>query len=102
MNIIESFKIALTSLASNKMRSLLTMLGIIIGVGAVIALQSIGEGVVASSLAKLTANGTNLVTISPATQTSGGIAQSTTNNNLTLEDATAMADPTRITAAAAV
>jgi putative ABC transport system permease protein len=102
MNIIESFKIALTSLASNKMRSLLTMLGIIIGVGAVIALQSIGEGVVASSMARLTANGTNLITISPATQTSGGIAQSTTNNNLTLEDAEAMQDTTRITAAAAV
>ena len=59
MNIFESFKIALTSLASNKMRSLLTMLGIIIGVGAVIALQSIGEGVVQNSLNRLTANGTN-------------------------------------------
>jgi putative ABC transport system permease protein len=102
MNIIESFKIALTSLASNKMRSLLTMLGIIIGVGAVIALQSIGEGVVQSSLNRLTANGTNLITISPASQSAGGIAQSTTNANLTLEDAEAMTDTTRITAATAV
>ena len=99
MNIIESFKIALTSLASNKMRSLLTMLGIIIGVGAVIALQSIGEGVVQSSLNRLTANGTNLVTISPSTQSSGGIATSTANANLTLEDAEALNDPTRVTAA---
>ncbi len=102
MNIVESFKIALTSLASNKMRSLLTMLGIIIGVAAVIALQSIGEGVVQSSLNKLTANGTNLVTISPSTQTTGGIAQSTTNANLTLEDAQAMDDPSRITSALAI
>ncbi|MDB5081182.1 MAG: hypothetical protein JWP00_3106 [Chloroflexi bacterium] len=102
MNIIESFKIALTSLASNKMRSLLTMLGIIIGVGAVIALQSIGEGVVASSMARLTANGTNLITVSPSSQSSGGIAQSTTNANLTLEDAEAMTDTTRITSALAV
>jgi putative ABC transport system permease protein len=102
MNIFESFKIALTSLASNKMRSLLTMLGIIIGVGAVIALQSIGEGVVASSLARLTANGTNLVTISPGSTSSGGVATSTTNANLTLEDAEAMDDPTRVTAALAI
>ena len=102
MNIIESFKIALTSLASNKMRSLLTMLGIIIGVGAVIALQSIGEGVVQNSLSRLTANGTNLVTISPGNTSSGGVATSTTNANLTLEDAEAMDDPTRVTTALAV
>ncbi len=102
MNIFESFKIALTSLASNKMRSLLTMLGIIIGVGAVIALQSIGEGVVQNSLARLTANGTNLVTISPGSTSSGGVATSTTNANLTLEDAEAMDDPTRVTAALAI
>jgi len=102
MNIIESFKIALTSLASNKMRSLLTMLGIIIGVGAVIALQSIGEGVVASSMARLTANGTNLITITPGNTSSGGIATSTTAATLTLEDAEALQDTTRITAATAV
>jgi len=102
MNFIESFKIALTSLASNKMRSLLTMLGIIIGVGAVIALQSIGEGVVASSMARLTANGTNLISITPGSTSSGGVATSTTAATLTLEDAEAMADTTRITAAQAV
>src|SRR5690348_8576386 len=102
MNLVESFKIALTSLASNKMRSLLTMLGIIIGVGAVIALQSIGEGVVASSMARLTANGTNLITISPGSTSSGGVATSTSASTLTLEDAEAMLDTTRITAASAV
>ncbi len=102
MNIIESFKIALTSLASNKLRSLLTMLGIIIGVGAVIALQSIGEGVVAASQKRLEVNGTNLVTIQPTSQNVGGIALSSSNNNLTLEDAEAMADTSRVTRASAV
>lgn len=102
MNIFESFKIALTSLASNKMRSLLTMLGIIIGVGAVIALQSIGEGVVQNSLNRLTANGTNLITISPGNTSSGGVATSTTASTLTLEDAEAMQDPSRVTYATAI
>ncbi len=99
MNIFESFKIALTSLASNKLRSLLTMLGIIIGVGAVIALQSIGEGVVATSLKRLQAQGTNLITISPAAQNAGGIILQSSNNNLTLEDSQAMDDTSRITKA---
>ncbi|HEX2915362.1 MAG TPA: ABC transporter permease [Chloroflexia bacterium] len=102
MNLLESFKIALSSLASNKLRALLTMLGIIIGVGAVIALQSIGAGVVDASQKRLTQNGTNLITIQPATQTVGGVAQQTTNSNLTYEDALAMQDQTRITKALAV
>jgi putative ABC transport system permease protein len=48
MNISESFLTALDSLYANKMRSILTMLGVIIGVAAVIALLSIGNGVSAS------------------------------------------------------
>src|SRR5438105_3348430 len=102
MNIIESFKIALTSLASNKLRSFLTMLGIIIGVAAVIALQSIGDGVIASSQKRLQANGTNLITIRPTTQTFGGIALSSNNSTLTVEDADLLADPQRVTKAVAV
>src|SRR6476620_10810366 len=102
MNFLESFKIAISSLASNKLRSLLTMLGIIIGVGAVIALQSIGEGVVDSSTKRLTQNGTNLITIRPGAQSSGGIALSTTNANLTVEDAQELANPDRVADALAV
>ena len=45
MKIIEAIRIAMRALAANKLRSVLTMLGIIIGVGAVIALMSIGRGV---------------------------------------------------------
>ena len=44
MNLFESMRVALHSLGANKLRSTLTMLGIIIGVGAVIALLSIGQG----------------------------------------------------------
>ena len=47
MNIWESVKIALRALRSNKMRTILTMLGIIIGVGAVIAMVAIGQGAAA-------------------------------------------------------
>src|SRR5690348_1119056 len=102
MNIVETVKIALTSLASNKMRAFLTMLGIIIGVGSVITLSSIGAGVVQKSLDQIERNGTNLITVQPASQSSGGIVLQTQNTNLTLEDADAMTDQTRITAAAAV
>lgn len=102
MNLIESFKIALTSLASNKLRSLLTMLGIIIGVASVIALQSIGEGVVDSSQKRLQQNGTNLITVQPTGQSVGGITINSQNFNLTMEDAEAMADQDRVTKALAV
>jgi putative ABC transport system permease protein len=102
MNPTELFRLAIRALGANKLRSVLTMLGIIIGVGAVIALQSIGEGVVASSMARLTANGTNLITITPGNTSSGGVATSTAAATLTLEDAEAMEDTTRITAASAV
>jgi putative ABC transport system permease protein len=102
MNILESMKIALTSLASNKLRAFLTMLGIIIGVGSVITLSSIGAGVVDKSLQQIARNGTNLVTIQAASQSSGGVRLQTQNTNLTLEDAEAVADQTRVTKAAAV
>ncbi len=101
MNVFESFKIALSSLASNKLRSLLTMLGIIIGVGSVIALQSIGEGVVDKEQKRLQQNGTNLITVQPTSQSVGGIRLQTGNSNLTLEDSEAIADPERISKAEA-
>ena len=102
MNLLESLKIALTSLASNKLRAFLTMLGIIIGVGSVITLSSIGAGVVDKSLKQIERNGTNLITIQPASQTVNGVRLQTQNSNLTLEDAEAIADQTRVSAATAV
>ena len=66
MNLFSSIKISVYNLLSNKLRSILTMLGIIIGVGSVIALQSIGEGRIQDALASVEKAGTNLVTVSLA------------------------------------
>ncbi len=65
MSVIESFRIALRALAANKMRSILTMLGIIIGVGAVIALMSVGQGVQQMVTEELQSAGSNLLIIVP-------------------------------------
>jgi putative ABC transport system permease protein len=65
MNLIESFRIAMRALAANKMRSILTMLGIIIGVAAVIALMSVGQGVQALVTEQLQSAGSNLLIIVP-------------------------------------
>ena len=88
----ESITIALEGLKANKLRSVLTMLGIIIGVGAVIAMVSIGMGVrdkVQTSIASL---GSNLLIISPgATSASGVRLAAGSNNSLTNKDAQAIA-----------
>ena len=65
MNLLESFRIALRALTANKMRSILTMLGIIIGVAAVIALMSVGKGVQAMVSQQLQSAGSNLLIITP-------------------------------------
>jgi putative ABC transport system permease protein len=67
MNFAENFKIALRALSANKLRSGLTMLGIIIGVGAVVALMSIGNGATASITSQVQGIGANLVTVIPGT-----------------------------------
>ena len=63
MNPWEGIKAALSALASNKMRSFLTMLGVIIGVASVIALVSLGQGAQAKVEAQITQLGTNLITV---------------------------------------
>ncbi|MDF2928276.1 ABC transporter permease [Anaerospora sp.] len=88
----ESITIALEGLKANKLRSVLTMLGIIIGVGAVIAMVSIGMGVrdkVQTSIASL---GSNLLIISPGATSSSGVRLAAgSNNSLTNKDAQAIA-----------
>ena len=68
----ESFQMALTSLYANKMRSLLTMLGIIIGVGAVIALVSVGMGVRSNVTSSIASLGSNMLIVSPGSSNRGG------------------------------
>ena len=92
MSLLESVRMALRSLAANKLRAGLTMLGIIIGTGAVIALLSVGEGARAAITSEIQSIGSNLIFVFP-----GSLEQSTGYSQnyapLTLEDAHALADP---------
>jgi putative ABC transport system permease protein len=72
MNLSESFLTALDSLLANKMRAILTMLGVIIGVAAVIALLSIGNGVNQSITGEIQSIGVNLIVITTDADNSGG------------------------------
>lgn len=65
MSIFETFRTALESLASNKLRTILTMLGVIIGVGSVVTLLSIGNGVSGFIGSRIRGIGTDLLTIQP-------------------------------------
>ncbi|MCL2639691.1 MAG: ABC transporter permease [Phycisphaerales bacterium] len=86
-----TIKSAIKSLWASKMRSLLAMLGIIIGVGAVIAMLALGAGTQAKVIADLDAMGTNLLTVRPAQRSSQGVMQGT-QQNLTVEDALALVE----------
>jgi putative ABC transport system permease protein len=72
MNFIETFRVAFEAILSNKVRSGLTMLGVIIGVMAVILLVSIGEGAQVYITKELTGLGTNLLIIQPGKTTASG------------------------------
>jgi putative ABC transport system permease protein len=90
MRLLEIFRIAFDSLLRQKMRSLLTMLGIIIGVGAVIAMVAIGQGAQTSVEAQISSLGTNVLMVFPGTTTRGGImAGAGTGTTLTEDDAQA-------------
>ncbi|MFZ6030269.1 MAG: ABC transporter permease [Chloroflexota bacterium] len=65
MNISENIRVALRALAANKLRSALTMLGIVIGVGAVVALLAIGNGAAASITSSVEGIGSNMITVMP-------------------------------------
>jgi putative ABC transport system permease protein len=87
MNLIATFKLALTALSRNKMRSILTMLGIIIGVGAVIAMVGIGQGASASIQSQISQLGNNMLYVSAGSANTGGMrGGSGTGTTLTVED----------------
>lgn len=98
MNILQTIFEALESLTVNKLRSALTVLGIVIGVAAVIAMMAIGAGVQASITGQIQGIGTNLIFISAGNQ------QEEVRNPkpLTLSDAEALADPLAAPSIAAV
>ncbi|MDE6336249.1 MAG: ABC transporter permease [Muribaculaceae bacterium] len=76
MNINNLLKIALKALNNNKMRCFLTMLGVIIGVGAVIAMLAIGQGSKNSIKAQISEMGSNMIMIFPGAERRGGVRQS--------------------------
>jgi putative ABC transport system permease protein len=96
ISLLESMSIALEALLSNKIRSVLTALGVIIGVGAVVALLAIGRGSQEQIAERITANGANLLTVRSQGQAGGGSA------TLTLNDAALLADPASVPAGKAV
>ena len=73
MNLVESLRVALIALRTNLMRSVLTMLGIIIGVASVSTMVTLGRGAQAHIDAQIEALGTNLLLVVPAAADSGGV-----------------------------
>jgi putative ABC transport system permease protein len=100
MSLLEAFRIALVSLLANKLRAVLTMLGIIIGVGAVIAMLALGGAVQTLVTEELEGRGSNLIFLF------GGTNDQETNRRvpprLTNEDVAAISDPLNVPAVAAV
>jgi putative ABC transport system permease protein len=81
-------KLAWASIIKNKMRTLLTMLGIVIGVGAVIVMVAVGQGATSQIEASISSLGTNLILVLPGATQQGGVSQGAgTFNRLTVEDA---------------
>ena len=96
MNYGELIKSAITALRGNLLRTLLTMLGIIIGIASVILIISLGQGATASINNQLSSFGTNTIYISPGSSENGQGLQQSQTNSLKLEDADALTDKTRI------
>jgi len=91
MRFFEILRISFDALLRNKMRSLLTMLGIIIGVGAVIAMVAIGQGAQVQVDAQISSLGTNVLLIFPGSVQSGAVrAGAQTGTTLTEEDGAAI------------
>lgn len=95
MNVMESVRIAIRGLTANKMRTALTLLGMIIGVGAVITLMSVGKGAQATITSRIEGMGTNLLFVRPgaARQQAGVMSAAGSAATLTYDDAVALADP---------
>ncbi len=84
MSAVELLRLALSRLRTGRLRAALTMLGVIIGVASVVALVGVGQGTTSNITSSLASLGTNLLTINPTTQNSGG------STSLGLDDADAI------------
>ncbi len=93
VNVPWTAKLALRALKANKMRTLLTMLGIIIGVAAVIAMLAVGTGATQKITEQIASMGSNLLIVLPGSTTSGGIRMGAgTQPTLTVGDSQAILD----------
>src|SRR3982074_2450045 len=91
MSVLMVFRIALKALGRNKMRTALTMLGMIIGVAAVITMVALGTGAQSSIDAQIQTMGTNTIQVQAGNFTQGGVRQGQGNaSTLTPDDATAI------------
>ncbi len=101
-NIVDPLAAAWTAVITHKLRSFLTILGVVIGVSAVIILLSVGRGTEASILSRLSSLGANEIIVTPGSSTAGGVRGGFGSaSTLTLEDANAIAaNVTGITAVA--
>ena len=88
----EIISVALGALRANKLRSLLTMLGIVIGVAAVIAMVALGTGAQTAVKDRIASLGTTLLTVMPGQQRGMGIVIADQNTKLTMDDAKAIED----------
>jgi putative ABC transport system permease protein len=103
MKLYRLFFEALESLNANKLRSMLTVLGIVIGVAAVIAMLSIGRGAEASITSRIESMGTNLIYVTPGSTSESGVqSASGSAGTLTLDDADALAEVTDVVGVASV
>ncbi len=93
MSILMTFRIALKALNRNKLRTALTMLGMIIGVGAVITMVALGNGAQVSIEQQIQSAGTNVIMVNAGNFSSGGVRQGQgMSNTLTPDDANAIRD----------
>jgi len=91
MNLSESIKVALEGLSANKVRSGLTMLGVVIGVGAVIAMIAIGQGAKQQTMTMIQSMGTNVLSIRAGQSRTGSVRGAVgSDTTLTYEDAIAV------------
>lgn len=98
MDIVEQIKEGFATLTLNKMRTALAMLGIIIGIGSVIALISLGQSTQLTIQNQIEALGSNLLTVSPGSTSAGAVRGAAgSGSTLTLEDANAIKNSPEIT-----
>ncbi len=100
MRLANLTSVAIKALGNTKMRAVLTMLGIIIGVGSVITMLAIGQGSKARINAQITEMGSNMIMIKPGAEMHGGVRRdATSNQSLKLSDLTDIAAQTDLLSA---